>query len=150
MTDLQLNLLGDAQFPELAGALMSCIPRALARWEKVVCEVLPKADQLTFNQLRDDMPQVLKRVAETLEQKGTRVDKMLNATTCHAEVRYDQNYNLNELLVEYDLLRPILIEEVTRELNRHLEVPEVVALDLRVGMCIGKASWRLSAINRAN
>lgn len=135
MTDLQLNLLGDAQFPALAAALRACMAKALARWERVVREVLPKADELTFTQLRDDMPQVLRRVAEALEQKGTRLDKLLNATACHAEVRFDQNYNLNELLIEYDLLRPILIEEVTRELSRSLEVPEVVALELRVGMC---------------
>ncbi len=135
MTDLQLNLLGDAEFPELASALRSCAPKALARWESVVCEVLPKADELTFTQLRDDMPQVLKRVAETLEQKGTRLDKLLNATACHADVRFDQRYNLSELLIEYDLLRPILIEEVTRELSRPLEISEVVALDLRIGMC---------------
>jgi signal transduction histidine kinase len=45
----------------------------------------------------------------------------------HGAARFHQSYNLDELLVEYHLLRPLLLEEVTTELGRPMEAQEAMA-----------------------
>ena len=37
------------------------------RWKSVVLQQLPSADELTVNQLRDELPQVLGELAQTIE-----------------------------------------------------------------------------------
>lgn len=135
-----LNLLAGTAFPELARALRARMSIAMKRWEQVVREVLPHADQLTFTQLRDDMPKVLEQVARTLEMQGARhIDKLVAITAVHGEVRYHQSFKLDELLLEHDLLRPILIEEIIEEMHRRLTVEEIVALGAGVDLCSRRA-----------
>jgi signal transduction histidine kinase len=46
-----------------------------------------------------------------------------------------QSYNLAELLVEFDLLRPILMEEAAKHLSRELSLGEMIALNMGVDLC---------------
>ena len=45
-----------------------------------------------------------------------------------------QSYNLAELLIEFDMLRPILMEEAGRQLARELALAEVIALNMGVDL----------------
>jgi signal transduction histidine kinase len=75
------------------------------------------------------VPNVLERLARALEVDEPRPthDLLLNSTE-HGTCRYHQSFALNELLIEYHILRTVVMEEVATQLARPLEVQEFVAL----------------------
>src|SRR5213078_923164 len=108
-----LEMLATRPYPELAAALRARNEPICQRWERAVRQTLPQADALTLRQIRDDLPQVLDYAAKALESaRPVSTQRLIDISGTHGEVRYHEGYNINELLVEYDLLRPILIEEV--------------------------------------
>jgi len=120
-------------FPEIAAALRARIEPIVQRWQRVVKETLPHADELTFAQIRDDLPGVLEHMAKALESNRPRhTQNLMDASSAHGEVRYHEGYNINELLIEYDLLRPIVIEEVAAQLKRELTTAEAIALNMGI------------------
>jgi signal transduction histidine kinase len=124
-----VELLTSSKFPELAAALRSRSAHLIDEWAAMVREVLPIADRLTFEQLRDDMPEVLEKMACSLESdRPSRVDELLDIVPKHGEVRFHQSFSLAEVLVEYNLLRAVVIEQVITHLGRKIEADEVVAL----------------------
>jgi signal transduction histidine kinase len=125
-----VELLATQAFPELAAALRAGTAVALQRWEARVREVLPIADGLTFEQLRDDMPIVLEQMAASLESdRGAETQELLHTVPKHGVVRFHQSFSLAEMLIEYDLLRALVMEEVVTNIGRAIEAMEVVALD---------------------
>lgn len=124
-----VELLTNRRFPELAAALRARSAHLIDEWAAMVREVLPIADQLTFEQLRDDMPEVLEKTACLLESdRPNRADELLEIVPKHGEVRFHQSFSLREMLIEYDLLRAVVIGQVVTHLGRKIEPDEVVAL----------------------
>ena len=79
--------------------------------------MIPKADRLSEPQLRDDAPRVLDHVADALESDRAKfTDELVEVTAAHGVVRYQQNFQLRELLIEYNLLRAVVIDQVTQQL----------------------------------
>lgn len=125
-----VELLAGRQFPELAAAVRAGKEQMIRRWESLCREALPKADRLTEPQLRDDAPEVLEFVADALESDQPKhTDNLVDVTAAHGVVRYEQNFDIRELLVEYNLLRATVLDEVIRRLGRPAEVPEQIALN---------------------
>ena len=90
-----LELLTRRAYPELAAALRAVIEPVVSRWQHVVAEALPSADQLTLAQVRDDMPKVLEQCARALESDEPLATRKLHAITpLHGEVRFHQNFRL--------------------------------------------------------
>ena len=124
-----LELLSGRAYPELARALRAGIEPIVARWQEVVRRALPSADELTFAQLRDDMPNVLEHVAAALESDEPLATRKLNDIAPeHGTTRFEQNFRLEELLVEHSIMRPFMIEEVTARLGRPVSDGEMAAL----------------------
>lgn len=124
-----LELLSGRAYPELAGALRGGIEPIIARWQEVVRRALPSADELTFAQLRDDMPKVLEHVAVALESDEPLAAFKLQALAPeHGAARFHQQFRLEELLIEHTIIRPIMLDEVTARLGRPMSVVEVSAL----------------------
>jgi hypothetical protein len=106
MADSAMELLASRAFPELASAVRAVISSAAAAWEKGVRDTLPAADRLTMDQLRDDLPQILSYVADALEStRRYETDLLAYIAPRHGSVRYEQGFNLNEVLIEYGILR---------------------------------------------
>ncbi|MEO6434884.1 MAG: HAMP domain-containing sensor histidine kinase, partial [Tepidisphaeraceae bacterium] len=59
--------------------------------------------------------------------------------TVHGETRFDQNFALGELIIEYGLLRPILIEEIAADLDRAITVEEAQALHMAVDVVLRRS-----------
>src|SRR5437773_1607702 len=69
-------------FPEIAAAIKARSGKILERWQTLVRENLPTADELTLTQLRDDMPMVLMRFAEALKaSKPASVDALIDVSS---------------------------------------------------------------------
>ena len=125
-----VELLSNRRFPEIASALRARTADALGQWEGQVRRVLPSADRLTFEQLRDDMPVVLEMMAVALESdRPSKTEELLAAVPKHGVVRFHQSFSLGEMLIEYDLLRAVVMEQVVNYLRRPPEADEVVALN---------------------
>jgi signal transduction histidine kinase len=123
------QLLTGRAYPELARVLRASIEAITRRWEPVVRETLPSADELTFTQIRDDLPKVLEQAAHALESDEPYATRKLeDITQVHAETRFHQGFRLEELITEYSILRPILLDEVTTRLGRSITVDETSAL----------------------
>ena len=132
--DLIVQFFHARSFPELAAAVRAKVPAVLARWETVIKELLPAADELTRNQLRDALPDTLEHLAKALETQHSSPKAMLQDSQEHGVCRFVQSYNLAELLIEFDMLRPILMEESARHLRRELALAEVIALNMGVDL----------------
>ena len=124
-----LDVLMRRAYPELAEGLRVRIPRIVERWTSLVRRSVPQADELTFAQLRDDLPVVLEQQARALAaDRAGPTEKLIEMAPKHGETRFHQNFRIEELLIEYQLLRPVVIEELAEELGRTLEPEEAVAL----------------------
>ena len=102
-----LELLRGRAYPELGRALRAGIDPIVERWQHQVRESLPSADELTFSQIRDDMPKVLQQVALALESSEPYATKKLEELTPqHGQTRFHQNFRLEELMTERDAQTP--------------------------------------------
>lgn len=116
-------------FPEIAVALRSAASGIIGRWSMAVPKILPTAEELTLTQLRDHVPLMLEEIATALmtDPSGS-TNRIGDGSKPHGEVRFRQACNVDELLIEYQLLRCIMIEEVAAKLGRSLFTSETVAI----------------------
>jgi signal transduction histidine kinase len=135
MKDLILHFFQAKSFPELAAAVRARTPSVLERWEASVKEILPTADELTHTQLRNSLPDTLEHLATALESsKASPTRALLTDSQEHGAIRFTQSYNLTELLIEFDVLRPILMEETALYMKRDITLAEIIALNMGVDL----------------
>jgi hypothetical protein len=60
------DLLQYHALPEVADAPRARMEAISTEWEKLVERTIPSADQLTFEQIRDDQPKIQEMIAEAL------------------------------------------------------------------------------------
>src|SRR5690348_15605937 len=126
-----LDVLKYRAMPEVASALRAVEEEVLAHWRANVLQTLPAADELTMQQLEDHLPMLIDKIAAALEASEPHpTNELIAISPVHGETRFHQNFNLNELLIEYHLLRRVMLEHVTRELGRDLDLQEAVALNV--------------------
>ena len=131
--DPTVDLLATRPFPKIASALKARKGRVLRRWEEEARELLPQADELTLTQLRDHLPQILDQAVEALAAcREAPLTELVEMTKSHGSMRFHQQFNVQELIVEYRLLRRILVEEINRGLGGKLAVSQVVVLNMAV------------------
>lgn len=135
MKDLILHFFQAKAYPELAAAVRARASIVLLRWENAAKEILPAADELTRAQLRNSLPDTLENLATALEStKPGTARTLLDDAQEHGAVRFIQKYNLAELLVELDVLRPILMEEAALHMKRDITLGEIIALNMGVDL----------------
>ena len=131
--DPTVDLLATEAFPRIAAALKARKGRVLRRWEDEVRTLLPHADELTLSQLRDHLPQILDQAVEALAAcHASPLNELVELTKSHGSMRFHQQFNVQELILEYRLLRRILTEEINQGLAGRLKVAQVVALNMAV------------------
>jgi signal transduction histidine kinase len=130
MENPSLELMMRRAFPELSGAIRGRSPRILDRFRTMVKDILPSADELTLNELLDHLPQALEDLAAAIAATDGKVQRnFLLDSRQHGTCRYHQSFNLSELLVEYSILRSIVIEEVTTAVARPLTLEEISGIN---------------------
>ena len=107
------DLLALRAMPELAAALRSRADRIVDLWTAAVEKHIPDADPLTLKQVRNSIPTVVEKIAVALESDRPEGLMVLEEVgTAHGVARAQENYNIEELLIEYRLLRRILFDEI--------------------------------------
>jgi signal transduction histidine kinase len=131
--DLTLDLLAHHPFPHLAAAVRACADFIVAEWEIAVRGTLPAADELTLQQLRNSLPSILEEVAAALASGKPRATReLIKGSRSHGATRFHENYNIRELIVEYRLLRRIVIEHVSEALDDQLDARSNIALNMAI------------------
>ncbi len=131
--DLTLDLLAYHAFPLLASALSLRKEKILQEWEAAVVHTLPAADALTLQNLRDSVPLILQEIIEAFSSdKPFTTRALMEGSKMHGESRFQENYNMRELVVEYRLLRRVIIEQVSEVLNERLDLRSNIALNMAV------------------
>jgi len=136
-----LDVLKEQALPEVAAALRARSSRILERWRQCVIETLPQADELTRKQFENSVPALLREIADALAaSRAAPTEKLIADAPAHGTVRFHQQFNLNELLIEYHLLRRVVVEEIVEELDRPLTVVEDVGLQSGIDIALRQAA----------
>lgn len=131
--DLTLDLLTYHTFPLLASALAERKDVIVKEWESAVSHTLPAADALTLQNLRDSIPLILQEIIDAFaSDKPAATRELVEGSKLHGESRFQENYNMRELVVEYRLLRRVMIEQISDALKEKLDVRSNVALNMAV------------------
>jgi signal transduction histidine kinase len=143
LQDTTLDLLKYSPFPALAAGLRARSEAILSRWQQVVQNKLPSADELTTGQLRDDLPQILSEMADILESDdGSAMPELKAAAQGHGDSRFHNSYSISDVIIEYGLLRPIVIDEIRECLDREMTVEEVAALNMGIDTALRRSVIR--------
>ena len=95
----------------------------MTQWTEVVQTdaSLQNVKVLNQDQLRDHLPQILDSLSMTLAEafRQDLKDQAAWRAVKHGQLRWNQNYDISEIIREFSLLRTTLIQEVAqfRELN---------------------------------
>jgi len=123
--------------PEVAKALRSKKQSILQTWQEIVKKELPNAQDLTINEVRDSIPLILDRLVEALaSDKNTTTKILVDVTGIHGEERFNENYNFEELLIEYQILREVVLHEVGVALGGNISTAQVAALSAGIDIVV--------------
>ncbi len=132
-----LDLLAYHAFPRLAQAVRQRHEAIIGAWEAAVLQMLPAADALTLKELRNSLPVLLQEMADALAaDTPAAVQHLAQGSKAHGETRFHDHYNVRELLVEYRLLRRIIIEQVCEAIGQPLDARQNVALNMAVDTAV--------------
>jgi signal transduction histidine kinase len=128
-----IDLLATRAMPELAAALRARLARVVERWDDAVERFLPHADPLTTRQLRDSIPHVLEKIAMALESdRAEAVAVLAEVGLAHGVARFQQRYDVEEVLVEYRLLRRIVFDELHAAVPGGLGFTDAMVVDMGI------------------
>src|SRR4051812_28138120 len=107
--------------PAVAAALRSRQDRIIELWIRAVDRHLPHADPLTITQVRNSIPNVVDKIALALESGGPEAVTVLTEVgTAHGVARFQQHYDIEEVIIEYRLLRRIIFDELWNAIGNKL------------------------------
>jgi len=90
-------------------------------------------DSLTAKQVRDSIPTVLEKISAALES-GPAQDTFVLAELgiAHGVVGFGQNYHIEELLIEYRLLRRVIFDELQDAAGANLTFLDAMPVDMGI------------------
>ena len=136
-----LDALKFQPLPELAAALRAAKPRVMDRWRKEGVRLLPAADELTRKQLDNSLPDILDQMARAFEaSEPGPTERLIESSPAHGETRFHQEYNIDELLVEYSILRRVIVEELIAELGQGLTPNECIEVNQAMDIALRQAA----------
>ena len=131
--------------PELAAALRDRAEPILADWAREVNDALPRADALTLTQLRNSLPPLLSEMADVLETGNLfEARQYVRQAPMHGESRFGESYALDELIFEFELLRPIALRQLGGALGRDLILDEVVTFGRMLDVAVRASATRFA------
>lgn len=135
--DPSLKPLVQQRIPEVANLLRQRQKSIIGRWTDLVRDQLPDADPLTLGQVRDSIPRVLQTIADVLQHNN------LNAATRlrelgedHGVARAQMQFNIEEFLAEYRLLRHVVVDEITEGGTRPLSLSHMQAITTGIDLAM--------------
>ena len=129
------SMLEQGQFPEVAAAIRAQLDSIIQEWIEVIHRILPAAHELTLAQVRNDLPEVLRVMADALECRcEEEFERLLNLAPLHGSTRFFEGFSAGEMMTEYRVLRGIAVRWVETHVNRRLTTDEHCALDTGIDL----------------
>jgi signal transduction histidine kinase len=126
--------------PELASALRSQSEEILATWIAMLRQALPVVKDLSTVELRDNVPNILTRMADALQSSDANAASgLVQQSPNQGLSRFRQNYDIVALMSEDRLLRRVIIEKVELGLERRMDRDEQLALDTVIDVMLQQA-----------
>jgi signal transduction histidine kinase len=127
------DLLAHRSLPEVAAALRARAERIVQRWTAAVEKYVPDADPLTVKQVRNSIPTVLEKIAQALESdRPEDVVVLEEVGTAHGVARFQEHYQIEEVLIEYRLLRRVVFDEIDAAAGGRLTFLDAIPVDMGV------------------
>jgi len=139
-SDRLQDLLERKPFPERAAALRPRVDTIIRLWAEQVRGLVPAAANLPFNQLKDNLPTILPAMADALASVDPdATGKLLERSPAQGVTRFQQHYDVRDLMAEDRLLRRVIIEQTEVGLGRCMNTEEHVALNMAVDAMLQQA-----------
>jgi hypothetical protein len=127
------HLIAHRPSPELAGALRSQVDQIVETWMVAVRAAIPAATDLPSDELRDQLPAILAKMADIMESADNHdLGALAQNSPTQGPTRFQQRYDVRALMTEDRLLRRVIIKQVEVALNRRMIQTERVALNIGV------------------
>lgn len=145
MASKNLDLAGEVikhdSCPDVATALRQGIARIISDWEVAVRDSLAGARRLASRGVQDHLPAILAEIADVLEAPTReKISQLLKLSPEHGLNRFDQHFDVRELLDEEVLLRPLILRSTQEGLHRRITQAENVLLNLVIDVTIHGAA----------
>ncbi len=127
-------------FPEVADALRSSVDPITLAWDAVVREAMPQMLHLTFDELKDSTPQILRAIAAALaSDDADEIRDLVNRAPAQGLSRFRLNFDVVDVMQEDRLLRAITVQHVEAALGRRMDVPESAALHSAIDLMLQRS-----------
>ena len=141
--DPTTDLLALVPMPGVAAAMRRRAEAIIQLWNDAVKRYLPDADPLTTKQVRDSIPSLLEKIALALESGRPEATAVLNEVSeAHGIARFQEHYRIDELIVEYRLLRRILFEQLNHAMTGKLTFIQGLAVDQAIDTALQQGVTR--------
>jgi len=127
-------------FSELADAIRSQVDRITLAWDAAVRKAIPQMQRLTFDELKDSTPEILRAIADALASDDPSViDELVRCAPAQGLSRLRLNFDLIEVMQEDRLLRSITVRHVEEGLDRRMDTSESEALHAAIDVMLQRS-----------
>lgn len=127
-------------FHEVADAIRSRVDRITLAWDAAVRKAMPQMEHLTFDELKDSTPEILKAIADALASDDPRViDELVRRAPAQGLSRLRLNFDVVEVMQEDRLLRSITVRHVEEGLERRMDALESEALHAAIDVMLQRS-----------
>lgn len=138
--ELSSDLFELSSHPAIAEALHARVEPIIHLWVERVRSIIPVTRELSFVDLQDGLPDILTKMAESLrvtDPAGRR--ELMERSPSQGITRFQQHYDVRELMTEDRMLRRVIVEQVEDALGRTIVRDEQIALHIAIDMMLQQA-----------
>jgi PAS domain S-box-containing protein len=124
------QLIRSEPHPQIGGIVQRDAELLLRRWTQRALHEQPDAQRAHHATIRDHLSTILCSIGESLESDDP--DEVLHRDPAllHGQQRWEVGWSITEVVRDYQILRMVIIDHLLDELDRPLELREIMAIGL--------------------
>jgi signal transduction histidine kinase len=135
-----LEQLTHRPFPEVAEIIRCGADQITHDWDVAVRFAMPQMQRLTFDELKDSTPQILRAISQALASDDPdMIGELVSCSPKQGLSRLRLNFDLIEVMQEDRLLRSITVAHVNSGLGRRMELAESAALHAAIDIMLQRS-----------
>jgi hypothetical protein len=147
----QPDSIRETRFAEIGQLIRSQASQIIDLWADQARDEMDSASTARRKELRNQLPEFLERLGAELSSFGmTQRDQRNAAARNHGEKRWTHGWKLDEVIRDYQLLRLTLLPHLDQQLDRKLELSEIMAIGLLLDDAVEMAVVTLCQLSRGS
>jgi signal transduction histidine kinase len=127
-------------FPEIAQIIRSGVDQITVEWDAEVRRAMPQMRDLTFDELKDSTPEILRAIADALASDDPgMISELVERAPNQGLSRFRLNFDVTEVMQEDRLLRSITVRQVETGLDRRMSTDESAALHAAIDVMLQRS-----------